>query len=154
MPLVVDAVEPPPTAQISPDLQMAPLPPAEQARRRGVPTAEMKLEKWYRQGQRSFAKSCAGCHPAGLEADFGKGDRNKNKILTKEVLAEKQYMTDAQIQYIIRYGNKKMPGYAADCADFNEYAVCYSVTPLSEEGLRNVQDYMMSRAAEDWVGKK
>jgi len=137
-----------PTATISPDLAIAPLPPAEQARRR-VPTAEIKVEKWYRQGQRSFGKSCAGCHPAGLE-----GGGRQDRVLTTELLAEKKYKTDEQIQYIIRYGNKKMPGYAADCADFNEYAICYSVTPLSEEGLRNVQDYMVSRAAEGWQGKK
>eukprot|EP00434_Breviolum_minutum_P017244 symbB.v1.2.015222.t2/scaffold1115.1/size137032/7 len=131
------------------DLRLPPLPQDEMQRRRTAPKDILKNEKWYKQGKRAFESNCAGCHPLSRLVN----ERNQDQLLTKEYFGKRGGLDEARIQYNIRYGAGNMPGYAADCGDLNDNfaATCSTIVPLSEEKLRDVQDYLLNRMnTDDW----
>eukprot|EP00931_Biecheleriopsis_adriatica_P116031 TRINITY_DN91745_c0_g1_i1.p1 TRINITY_DN91745_c0_g1~~TRINITY_DN91745_c0_g1_i1.p1 ORF type:complete len:285 (-),score=46.10 TRINITY_DN91745_c0_g1_i1:133-936(-) len=135
---------------IAMDLRIPPLPAEEVTRRRTTPVEELaeKKEKWYVQGRGDFLNRCAGCHASSREAD----SRLQDQLLSKEYFEKIGGINEKRIEYGIRYGKGRMPGYAADCEDLNDEPVpmCRSVNPLSEERLRGVQDFMYNRMNFDW----
>uniref|UniRef100_A0A7S1MPH2 Cytochrome c domain-containing protein n=1 Tax=Alexandrium catenella TaxID=2925 RepID=A0A7S1MPH2_ALECA len=135
-----DFVMPP----LPPEVAKVALPEEEARRRRTASSNQVKGEKWFKLGERGFRAHCAGCHPIGLNVG------NQEFLLSKESMERTGYADPQRIQYIMRYGSKKMPGFAADCAEEGEYAQCQSTVPLSEERLRNIQDFVMNRANSGW----
>jgi len=125
------------------DLQVPILPEDELRRRHTAASKQVMEETWYKQGERTFRVQCAGCHtmnPATPE----------KQLITLDGLKEHGIEGDTAVQYVIRYGKKKMPGFAADCLDYGDYLQCMSTTPLKEDSLRNVQDYLLNRATAGW----
>ncbi|CAE8631714.1 unnamed protein product [Polarella glacialis] len=109
----------------------------------------MKEESWCKTGQRTFVNNCAGCHAMSRESS---GDQRQ--VLGLEYFERNGGIDEARIQNAIRYGKGKMPGYAADCGDENDNfaAMCSTVIPLSEEKLRDTQDFFLNRVNADWKG--
>eukprot|EP00439_Symbiodinium_sp_Y106_P029341 s2767_g3.t1 len=128
---------------VAKDLRLESLPEEEVKRRRTAPREELKVEKWYKQGQRMFQANCSGCHPTSSLVS----PRIQDQLLTKEYFSKRGGIDEFRIQYNIRYGAGLMPGFAADCGDLNDNfaATCATVVPLSEEKLRDVQDYVYNR---------
>eukprot|EP00435_Cladocopium_sp_Y103_P061111 s857_g22.t1 len=134
---------------VAADLRLPPLPQDEMQRRRTAARDILKDEKWYKQGKRAFESNCAGCHPLSRFVN----ERNQDQLLTKEYFSKRGGIDDSRIQYNIRYGAGNMPGYAADCGDLNDNfaSTCSTIVPLSEEKLRDVQDYLLNRVnTDDW----
>eukprot|EP00440_Ansanella_granifera_P057344 gb/GFBE01062161.1/.p1 GENE.gb/GFBE01062161.1/~~gb/GFBE01062161.1/.p1 ORF type:complete len:248 (+),score=43.09 gb/GFBE01062161.1/:1-744(+) len=132
------------------DLRTAiPLLPEEEVKRRRTTSSELlKDEKWFKQSASTFETRCAGCHALNRDAD----SRLQNQLLTLDYLENKGGVNDDRIRYTIRYGKGDMPGFAADCEDLNDNfaAMCRSIIPLSEEKLRDIQDWVINRANSDW----
>eukprot|EP00933_Yihiella_yeosuensis_P027930 TRINITY_DN21743_c0_g1_i2.p1 TRINITY_DN21743_c0_g1~~TRINITY_DN21743_c0_g1_i2.p1 ORF type:complete len:267 (+),score=48.07 TRINITY_DN21743_c0_g1_i2:120-920(+) len=126
---------------------LTPLPPGEAERRRKSPTDTLDKEKWYVKSFRNFRNSCAGCHPIQRDAP---GDYQA--LLTNDYFERRGGYDEKRVQYSIRYGVGRMPGYAADCGDLNDnyFGQCNQVTPLSEDQLRDLQDFIVNRANSDW----
>mmetsp|Transcript_4578 Transcript_4578/g.13986 ORF Transcript_4578/g.13986 Transcript_4578/m.13986 type:complete len:108 (-) Transcript_4578:45-368(-) len=104
-------------------------------------------DKWYQNGKQAFIAKCAGCHPAGT---------NKvalSKSLFMDDMERNGYSDPEKVRQIIRYGKGKMPGYAPDCADNQDYLQCGVISPLSEETLIDVQDFVLNRAYANWRGR-
>jgi len=123
------------------------LSPEEVARRHTTPTKEVLMEEWYQRGKKAFVAKCAGCHPGGTNTvkvykSLFLDDLERNGVLDQE-----------KIRYIIRYGKGKMPGFAKDCTSESDYTQCGVITPLSDLTLRDVQDFVMNRANENWKGR-
>lgn len=83
-----------------------------------------------------------------MSLDKGK----QSMLLSTQNMKEHGYDDPAKMEYVIRYGKGRMSGYAADCFDESDYAHCNAVAPLSEENLRDLQDYLLNRAASGWTG--
>ncbi|CAK9035319.1 unnamed protein product [Durusdinium trenchii] len=132
---------------VASDLRLPALPQEEQQRRRTTPREQLKVEQWYKQGKRAFETNCSGCHPISRFVN----ERNQDQLMTKEYFEKRGGIDESRIQYNIRYGAGNMPGYAADCGDLNDNfaATCSTVVPLSEEKLRDVQDYLLNRVNTD-----
>lgn len=146
---LVPSTEYPDGNPVASDLRLPPLPQDEMQRRRTAARDILKDEKWYKQGKRAFESNCAGCHPLSRFVN----ERNQDQLLTKEYFSKRGGIDDSRIQYNIRYGAGNMPGYAADCGDLNDNfaSTCSTIVPLSEEKLRDVQDYLMNRVnTDDW----
>lgn len=132
---------------IAVDLRIPQLPEDEVRRRRTTSSDLIKSETWYKQGKRIFSSSCGGCHPISRYATSKRGE-----LLSKEYFESHGGLDEARMQYSIRYGKGSMPGYAIDCADLNDnyQAVCNSIVPLSEEKLRDLQDFLYNRMNAKW----
>jgi len=119
----------------------------ERTRRRDTPSEQVMQEIWYQRGKQAFIAKCAGCHPSGQNTIV------LSKSLNWDDLERNGYRDPDKIRTIMRYGKGKMPGYAADCAEVQDYTQCGVISPLSEETLQDVQDFVMNRANAGWKGR-
>lgn len=140
------AEEEKPTLEPAADLlaQMPQLSDMEIRRRRTSLPTKVEQESWFKDGQRTFNNKCIKCHLGPSTKYY------PQKGLTLDDLKRNGYNTDKQIQYIIRYGRNRMPGFAFDCEDSGNINQCRGSTFLSEEKLQNVQDYIMNAATHNW----
>lgn len=123
------------------------IPEEERLRRRETPSGEVKDELWYKRGKIVFVAKCSGCHPAGTNTVA------LSKSLFWDDMERNGYRDFEKIKQIIRYGKGKMPGYAEDCASKQEYTQCGVISPVDEETLQEVEDFMINRANAGWKGR-
>jgi len=116
-------------------------------RRHNTPSSELTEEVWYKRGKQAFVAKCSACHPAG------RNTIKQSKSLQWDDMIRNGYEDQEQIRQIIRYGKGKMPGYASDCADKQDYLQCGVIVKLSEETLQDVQDFVINRANAGWKGR-
>ncbi|CAE8681357.1 unnamed protein product, partial [Polarella glacialis] len=128
---------------IAEDLRLPERKAEELKRRRTSNSPTMKEESWYKTGQRTFVNNCAGCHAMSRESS---GDQRQ--VLGLEYFERNGGIDEARIQYAIRYGKGKMPGYAADCGDENDnFAAMFGAHITRQQGT----PVMMGECLKQWI---
>jgi len=123
------------------------IPEEERLRRRETPSTEVKDEIWYKRGKIVFVAKCAGCHPNGGNSIVG------SKSLFWDDMERNGYRDFERVKQIVRYGKGKMPGYAEDCAQVQDYTQCGVISPLDEETIQDLEDFVLNRANSNWRGR-
>eukprot|EP00401_Gymnodinium_catenatum_P007595 CAMPEP_0117529308 /NCGR_PEP_ID=MMETSP0784-20121206/37766_1 /TAXON_ID=39447 /ORGANISM="" /LENGTH=300 /DNA_ID=CAMNT_0005325627 /DNA_START=82 /DNA_END=984 /DNA_ORIENTATION=+ len=126
------------------DLERPTIDQAELERRRTSPSDAVKDEAWFARGRYQFRVACAGCHTQDPK-------RPEKGLITARVLKDKNLLDPERMAFVIRYGTKGMPGYAADCSDLGQTGQCNIAVPFSEEDLQFVEDFVINRAADGWT---
>mmetsp|Transcript_63754 Transcript_63754/g.113424 ORF Transcript_63754/g.113424 Transcript_63754/m.113424 type:complete len:240 (+) Transcript_63754:41-760(+) len=139
---------------ISKEIAIPDLAPEELERRRKTPASEVKTEKWYKLGKRGFNAHCSQCHLKSREQDGGLRQLPEN-LLSLENFEKRGGVDENRIQYAIRYGQKRMGGFAQDCGEMNDdfRMMCATNPVLDEQTLADIQDFIMNIAyTTDWKG--
>lgn len=112
------------------------------------PFDEVKDEDWYDLGKEVFINKCATCH-------FQGGNKNKfQKNLFLKALKKYGYDTPDSIVELVRYGKGYMPGFAKDCTEVTQnQRQCGVITPLPDDLIQDVTDFVLNRAYSGWTGR-